>query len=125
LKAVRIEVEYFVATPGLFRLQYDAMEGQTHRRHKSVVAESGEVRDMGGSVRFTRIRGSNTWQTATFHITDGAFMNSQNGGADFRLEITPPDIYLHRVSVTREDVKAAVPQPSEPMDVRKPERELS
>lgn len=111
LKAVWIEVEYFVATPVVFRLQYDGMEGQTHKRYKSVVAEGGQVADMGGSVRFTRLRGSNAWQTAIFHIADGVFMNSQNGGADFRLEVTPPEIYLRRVSVTREDVKPAVPQP--------------
>jgi len=109
-RRLKREVEYFVATPVVFRLQYDGMEGQTHKRYKSVVAEGGQVADMGGSVRFTRLRGSNTWQTATFHIVDGVFMNSENGGADFRLEVTPPEIYLRRVSVTREDVKLAVPQ---------------
>jgi hypothetical protein len=29
-------------------------------------------------------------------------MNSQRDGADFRLEVVPPEIYVRRVTVTRE-----------------------
>jgi len=34
--------------------------------------------------------------------TNAVFMNSQRDGADFRLEVVPPDIYVRRVTVTRE-----------------------
>jgi hypothetical protein len=110
LKAAQIEIEYFTSTPVLLRLQYDGMEGETPKRYRSVLAEGGEVADLGGRIRFTRVRGSNAWQTATFHATDGVFLNSQNGGADFRLEIMPPEIYVRRVTVTREAVKPSRPQ---------------
>lgn len=109
LKLVRIEMEYLMKVSGLFRLQYDGTEGETHKPYRSVVAEGGEVAHLGGRIRFTRVQQINTWQTATFFITNGVFLNSQNGGADFRLEVMPPDIYVRRVSVARE----AVP-PSEP-----------
>jgi hypothetical protein len=42
--------------------------------------------------RFAPVQGSNESQNATFNVTEGVFMNSQNGGADFRLEVTPAGI---------------------------------
>ena len=55
------------------------------------------------------VRSSNDWQKATFYISDGAFKNSQNGKADFRLEAMPPEIYVRSVTVTREEIP---PSPS-------------
>ena len=40
--------------------------------------------------------------TAVAATTNAVFMNSQRDGADFRLEVVPPDIYVRRVTVTRE-----------------------
>jgi hypothetical protein len=105
LKAAWIEIEYFLPSPAFLRLQYDAMEGNVHRQYKGVMAREGEMATLGASARFTRVSGSNAWQIATFHIKDGAFMNSQNGGADFRLEVIPPEIYVRRVTVTREPIQ--------------------
>jgi hypothetical protein len=102
LKAARIEVEYLLPAPCFLRLQYDAMEGEAHRSYKSVVATSGETVSWGAGIQYMHIQATNAWRTATFHIKDGAFLNSQNGGADFRLEFTPAEIYVRRVSVTRE-----------------------
>jgi len=62
-------------------------------------------------VRTRRDATNDVWQTVTFRVTDASFMNSQNGGADFRLEATPLEIYLRCVSVTREDVQPTTPQP--------------
>lgn len=108
LSAAQIEVEYLVDATGFLRLQYDAMEGETHRSYKSVVASGGDGVSPGNVVRFTHMAVTNAWQTATFRVTDAFFRNSQNGSADFRLEVTPPEIYVRRVTVTREDGPAAM-----------------
>ena len=44
----------------------------------------------------------NVWSVATFHVTNAVFTNSQRDGADFRLEVVPPQIHVRRVTVTRE-----------------------
>ena len=54
---------------------------------------------------------SNTALDPRFSVADGSFKNSQNGKADFRLEVTPAEIYVRRVTVTREDVQSSPPQP--------------
>jgi hypothetical protein len=105
----RIEVEYYLSSPGHLRLQYDAMEGERHRAYKSVIATNADFVTWGPGIQYTRIRGTNAWQTATFHLPDGAFLNSQNGGAAFRLEVTPADLSARRVSVTREEVPGPPP----------------
>lgn len=100
LKAAAIEVEYRVPSLTYVRLQYDGLEGDTHKRYKSA-APMGSEMTLGTGTRFTPIRASNGWQRVTFQVTNGVFMNSQNGGADFRLEVIPPEIYVRRVSVFR------------------------
>jgi len=60
-----------------------------------------------GSSTYARILTVNTWATATFHVTNAVFQNGQNGDADFRLEMAvPPEIYVRRVTVTREEAAA-------------------
>ncbi len=103
LPAARIEVEYFVRQPAYFRLQYGALEGDRYQAYKTGISRGGEVVTWGPGNQTTRIRASNVWQTAAFHIRDGAFLNSQNGGADFRFEVTPAELYVRRVTVARED----------------------
>jgi hypothetical protein len=111
LKTAAIEIEYRVPSTSYIRLQYDGVEGDTHQRFKPVLPIGGEVTP-GTGTRYSPIRASNQWQTATFQVTDGVFMNSQNGGADFRLEILSPEIYVRRVSVSRLAVKPPAPQPN-------------
>jgi hypothetical protein len=43
-------------------------------------------------------------QDNVFHIRNATFENAQNGGADFRLTIRPPDLYVRRVTLTRQPV---------------------
>ncbi len=107
LTNARCEIEYFTTRLTTLRLQYDAMDGERHRPYKSVQVEGGQTIDFGGSARFSRVTPSNGWQTATFLLRDGVFLNSQNGGADMRLEVTPPDIFVRRVTVTRVSVPVA------------------
>ena len=109
LKTAAIEIEYRVPSTSYIRLQYDGQEGDTHQRFKPVLPIGGEMTP-GTGTRYTPIRASNQWQTATFQVTDGAFMNSQNGGADFRLEVFPPEIYVRRVSVFRPAGQRPMPE---------------
>ena len=103
LNAARIEIEYRVHHSGVLRLQFDAMEPERHRPYKTATPINEQQARLGDGQGFLRLRASNGWQTATFYATNGNFMNSQNGGADFRLEVTPSEIYLRRVTVTRVD----------------------
>lgn len=109
LKTARIDVEYRVTRDSLLRLQYDAIVGDEHKPYKGAVAHGGIRTKLTPTAEYTRIRGTNAWQKATFYIADGAFRNSQNGKADFRLEVTPAEIYVRRVTVTREDVRTSPP----------------
>ena len=88
IKMARIEFEYLVRSPVKLKVQYDGMEGGRRRSYKAAV-EVLNVTEVG------------SWQTAVFHVSDAAFMNSQNGGADFRLDVNPPEIYVRRVTMTR------------------------
>lgn len=107
LKAARIEVEYFVTNGCFLRLQYDAIDGDITKPYKGLPAHGGTTVKNGTSSGMTRVQGSNAWQKATFYVADGAFKNSQSGRADFRLEVIPPEIYVRRVTVTREDAQSS------------------
>jgi hypothetical protein len=93
VRAVSIEVEYCSPVRGMFGLDYDAIAPE--RTLHSIYTHAPAV----------RLDGSNKWQTATFHVKDAAFENAQNGGADFRLWVRPPDLYVRKVVVTREQVE--------------------
>jgi len=101
LKAARVEVEFRVPRPTLMRLQYDALAGEVHKRYQGAVPDGTRTVQLAPTAHYLRVWPSNEWQSVAFDINDGAFVNSQNGGADFRLEMTPPEIYVRRVSVTR------------------------
>ncbi len=91
-RRVKIEVEYFDivfgGNPVAFSIQYDASGLPTPHTYASA----------GPS---TRLRGSETWQTATFQIAEATFQNAQNGQSDFRIRASPPELYVRRVTVTR------------------------
>ncbi len=96
------EVEYLCPTRGYFRLQYDGIEFEAHRPYKTSNAPEGDPVRLGGNNDHTRMPAANSWEVATFRITDAVFANSQNGGADFRLEFLPPNVFVRRVTLTRE-----------------------
>jgi hypothetical protein len=102
LETAKIELECLVQHPTIIRLQYDAMEGDKPKKYKSVLATSRAVSGVGSQIPFTILEASNGWQTVSFQVTSAVFMNSQNGGADFRFEVQPAEIYARRVTVTRE-----------------------
>jgi hypothetical protein len=105
LKNPRIEVEYISEveylggiTQGL-RLQYDGREGGLPVRYLPVLAEGAAVMRYPTGADYGRIPSAGTWRTATFHLTNAVFQNSQKGGADFRIEVVPPEIYIRRVTL--------------------------
>jgi hypothetical protein len=102
LKIARIEIEFRVPRPTIVRLQYDGLQGETHKPYKGAVPEGAPIVQLAPTAHYVQVYPSNAWQTLTFHAKDSSFLNSQNGGADFRLEVNPPHIYVRRVSVTRE-----------------------
>ena len=93
IKAARIEFEYLVRTPVRLKLQYDGNDEGQHRSFKP-------------AQEIFNVPPSNGWQTVEFHLTEPVFMNSQHGGADFRLDVNPPEIYVRRVTLTRGDAQA-------------------
>jgi hypothetical protein len=93
LRQVRFDVEFLDPQPGSLNVHYDADDAANARN---------AVYKGTGTISF---RGSNEWRTATFRTrADGAFLNRQNGQADFRLSVRASELYLRRVTVTREPV---------------------
>jgi hypothetical protein len=105
LKNARVEVEYLGKMNTAFRLQYDAMDGERHRLYMPLLAEGMPTMRFGTGADYGTIPTSGVWSVATFHITNGVFMNMERNGADFRIEVVPPEIYVRRVTVAREDGK--------------------
>jgi len=105
LKNARVEVEYLAVAKrnSAFRLQFDAMEGDTHRMYKPVLPDGARILRFGTGADYGFVPKPDIWSTATFHLTNAVFMNSQKDGADFRLEVVPPELYVRRVTVTREN----------------------
>ena len=100
VQTVKVEVEYRSDAHGTFGLDYDAM-APTKTAH-FIYMHTPPV----------RLSGATNWQTATFHLKDAAFENSQNGGADFRVWVRPPDLNLRRVTVTRETADTLTEKPA-------------
>jgi hypothetical protein len=101
LETARIEFEVSAPETTHVRLQYDGMDGERPKPYRSMPAIDGELITFGPRVLFTRVQPGTNWQTVTFLTTNAVFLNSQNGGADFRLEINPPELYVRRVTVVR------------------------
>ena len=102
LKDARVEVEYLTKTTTYFRLQYDAMDGESHRIYRPALPEKVPVTKLGMGADYAISATPGTWSVATFHLRDAVFENSQRDGADFRIEVIPSEIYVRRVAVMRE-----------------------
>ncbi|MCX6903367.1 MAG: hypothetical protein NTW03_07795, partial [Verrucomicrobia bacterium] len=85
-----MEVEYFDDKPGTLAVEFDATPSPEVR--KLAYVNAGQT---------VRLRASHSWRVATFQIRNATFRNSQNSGADFRVCVFPPDLYVRRVSLTR------------------------
>jgi hypothetical protein len=96
VSAVRIDVEYFDPSGGVLGVHYDPQVRSA--RLDPAYKEANWPVVLSGSQR---------WRTATFRIRDAGFKNSQNAAADFRIWAKTQEIYIRRVTVTRESVQSA------------------
>jgi hypothetical protein len=85
-----IAVEYLAPRRVAINIEYDASKSRS--MSAPAFAKAGPDLWMAPSP---------TWQTNVFYVHDATFENAQNGGADFRLSIRPPELYVRRVTVTR------------------------
>jgi len=98
----RVEIEH-LATPDIaIRLQFDGIDRNVHRKYQPVLAKGASILRLGTGADYGRVTTSGVWSVAPFHLTNAVFLNSQRDGADFRLEVVPPNIYVRRVTVTHE-----------------------
>jgi len=90
LISVRVEVEYFDNMPGSFDLQYDGYDprGLEHGGYTSARTVEQHT-------------GVQKWRAARFELKNARFLNSQNGGADFRLRVYTNKLYIRQVTVFR------------------------
>jgi hypothetical protein len=97
---VDVAVEYFDAGSGTFRVEYDGPDpnapfngAYTSSPTQVTLGESGQ------------------WKLAKFRLLEARFLNSQNGGADFRIAVQAPSLKLRLVTVSRQGVPAEAGQP--------------
>lgn len=102
LTNARVEVEYLARPDAAIRVQFDAMDGGRHRKYRPVLADRAPAMRFGTGADYGRVSRGGVWDVATFHLTNAVFWNSQKYGADFRIEVVPPEIHVRRVTVSRE-----------------------
>jgi len=90
LKDVDIEVECFATNQVALNVDFDA-------RKRRDISHSAYVQ-AGGK----QLEKSTNWQTVVFHVRNATFANSQNGDADFRIFVRPPQIFIRRVTLIRQ-----------------------
>jgi hypothetical protein len=86
-----LEVEYFDAGTGDLSAEFDGSDVSAPFK--------GAYTSAGKAVRLTDTK---QWKTAEFDLRGARFWNSENGAADFRLDILDPDIFVRRVALVRE-----------------------
>jgi hypothetical protein len=101
LANARIEVEYLTTRSNAFRVEFDGIENGRSRTYVPVLPTNANLTRWVTGVNYARAPVVGAWDVATFEITNATFRNSQNGGADFRFEVVPPEVYVRRVTVTR------------------------
>jgi hypothetical protein len=101
LKDADIAVEFFAPGRVAINIEFDASKSRT--MSAPAFAKAGP--DLW-------LTGSAGWQTNLFQIRNATFENAQNGGADFRLTIRPPHLYVRRVTVTRSPTQTSSVPPA-------------
>ena len=87
----KLEVEYFDAGRGRLTAEFDGSDLSAPFK--------GAYTPVRTAVRMTD---SKQWKTAEFDLRGARFWNSENGAADFRLDVLDPDICIRRVALVRE-----------------------
>lgn len=84
-----VEVDYYDAARGLLGIEYDGTD------------TSAPDRGAYTRTRKIELKGDGQWKTVRFKLSKALFVNSQNGGADFRLVAEAPQFAVRRVSLER------------------------
>ncbi len=87
---VDVEVEYFDQGTGSFFIEYDGPDANAPFNGAYTASPT----------RVT-LGNSGTWKKATFRLAGARFLNSQNGGADFRLAVQEDAVVFGAVAVSR------------------------
>jgi hypothetical protein len=88
-----LDVDYFDSAGGSFAVDFDGSD--TNAPLNGAYTRSPTT---------INLTGSQLWRTAWFNVSGAHFMNSQNGGADFRLAVSADPFYVRRVKVIRSGV---------------------
>jgi hypothetical protein len=91
---VLVVLDYFDAGPGQLQFEFDGSDLQAPFQGAYT-----------GSPDVVTLSGSHTWRKAAFALDRARFRNSQNGGADFRLNATAPGFAVERVQLVRPGLK--------------------
>jgi hypothetical protein len=89
-----VKVEFYDGAPGRLGVEFDGSDPNAPFAGAYTACKTVE-----------NLSGSKTWKSAVFHLTDAVFSGSQNGGADFRLNINTPEFYVRKVQLARNGLK--------------------
>jgi hypothetical protein len=86
---VILQVEFFDAGQGWFRVQYDTS------------TSSGQLQDLYTiSPRTERLTNTRQWKTTWFLLPGARFRHAQNAGADFRLDTDKSELFIRRLALS-------------------------
>ena len=85
-----LEVDYFDAQPGNLRVEFDGSDANA--AFQGAYSRSDTV---------IKLIGDHRWKTARFELRGARWLNSQNGGADFRLIGENAELEISRVKLQR------------------------
>ena len=88
-----VQVDYFDSPSGSFRIEFDGSD----------LSAPFQGAYSASSMTVT-LNGSGTWRTAVFPLVGVRFLNSQNGGADFRIAVSASQFFVRLVKVIRPGV---------------------
>ncbi len=85
-----VQVDYFDSPAGTFWLEFDGSD-----------LSAPFQGSYSPSAQTVSLTGSGTWRSALFSLTGAKFLNSQNGGADFRIALSGTQLFVCQVKVIR------------------------
>jgi hypothetical protein len=90
LMLVDVEVVYFDEGAGSFRIEYDGSDTNAPFNGAYTASKTAAT-----------LTNSGQWKTAKFRLSDSRFLNSQNGGADFRIAVQASGLRVQKITMTR------------------------
>jgi hypothetical protein len=85
-----VEVDYFDEGTGAFWVEYDGSDPNAPFNGAYTASKTAVALGNTGQ-----------WKTARFRLLEAKFLNSQNGGADFRINVQGDPVHFGKVTVSR------------------------